>query len=252
MRILALHGFLGAPSTWDAVLPSASGLRPVLPGHGPAPDVSAASFDAAVDALAASLAEPVIVAGYSMGARLGLALALRHPALVRAAVLAGANPGIDQGRIDSESRSARCEWEDAQAAAILERGLPAFVDRWERMPLFATQNRLPDALRVSERARRISHTPQGAAFAMRTLGLGRQPSLWTELASSVVPITFLAGAYDGKFADLSYRASQVAPCGSLQMIPGVGHNVALEAPDAFAAAITAAEAALSSHEETTA
>ena len=250
MTILLLHGFLGAPSTWDGVVAAsaaAEGLRPTLPGHGAAPDVRAASFDAAVDALAKTLPGPVLVAGYSMGARLGLALALRHPALVRAAVLAGVNPGVEE-----DARAARCEWDNARASELLETGLPAFVDGWERMPLFATQSRLPEAVRASERARRVSHTPAGAAWAMRTLGLGRQPSLWADLASSTVPITFLAGGNDGKFAELAYRAARQAPCGALQMVPGVGHNVALEAPAAFAAAIAAAQTDILSHKETTA
>lgn len=247
MTLLLLHGFLGAPSTWDAVAPAATSVRPWLPGHGPSPETSAKSFDEAVDAIAKSLAGPVVVAGYSMGARLALALALKHPSLVGAAVLAGANPGNE----DEHSRAERREWDDLQAAAILERGVPSFVDTWERLPLFSTQTRLPEALRVSERERRLSHTAEGAAYAMRTLGLGRQPSFWNALATSSVPITFLAGGYDGKFAELAYRAAQMAPRATLQIIPGAGHNLALEAPDAFAAAI-AAQIHLLPHEETTA
>lgn len=244
MRLVLLHGFLGAPSTWDRVAPGT--VAAVLPGHGPNPDTKPASFDATVDAIAGAIHEPVVVAGYSMGARLALALALRHPRFVRAAVLAGVNPGLE----DDAERAERVRWDDAQAAAIAERGLPAFVDGWERLPLFATQRRLPEALRVAERERRLSHTPVGAAWAMRTLGLGRQPGLWGALASSAVPLTFLAGAKDGKFAELSFRASQIAPRGSLKMIPGVGHNLALEAPVEFAAAIAAAHDTIPSEEKT--
>ena len=137
MRLLLLHGFLGAPSTWDLVAPGVAAA--FLPGHGPTPDTRPASFAAAVDAIAATLTEPVVVAGYSMGARLALGLAIAHPRLVRAAVLAGVNPGVDEGE-----RAARVAWEVAQAAAILERGLPAFVDAWERLPLFASQRGLSD------------------------------------------------------------------------------------------------------------
>jgi 2-succinyl-6-hydroxy-2,4-cyclohexadiene-1-carboxylate synthase len=247
MNVLLLHGFLGAPSTFDGMSPAATSVRPWLPGHGPEPQTGAKTFEEVVDAIAKSLTGPVVVAGYSMGARLGLALALQHPALVRAAVLAGANPGHE----DEHSRAERRDWDDAQSAAILERGLPAFVDGWERLPLFSTQARLPEALRAANRARRLAHTPEGAAYAMRTMGLGRQPSLWNALATSKVPMTFLAGGYDGKFAELAFRASQMAPRGALQIVPGAGHNLALEAPDAFAAAI-AAQITLLPHEETTA
>ena len=83
---------------------------------------------------------------------------------------------------------------------------------------------------------------------MRTLGLGRQPALWDALATTSVPITFLAGARDHKFSEIAYRASQVAPHSTLHMIPEAGHNLALEAPVEFAAAIAAHEAL--SYEET--
>lgn len=243
MRLLLLHGFLGAPTTWDRVAPGVAAA--VLPGHGPTPDTSPRSFDEAVETIAATLAEPVVVAGYSMGARLALGLALAHPERVRAVVLAGVNPGIDES-----DRVARIAWEDAQAATIDSHGLSAFVDGWERLSLFATQRTLSEGIRNAERARRLSHTAGGAAWAMRTLGLGRQPSLWDALASSSVPMTFLAGARDHKFAEIAYRASQVAPRSTLHMIPEAGHNLALEAPVEFAAAIAAHEAL--SYEETNA
>ena len=147
MNLLLLHGFLGTPSTWDRVVPGTG--APLLPGHGPDPDMSPASFEAAVDAIAASLLPgPVIVAGYSMGARLALGLAVRHPGLVRAAVLASVNPGLG-----GDERAARIAWDDAQAATLIEHGLPAFVDGWERLPLFATQRRLSEDRRDADCSR---------------------------------------------------------------------------------------------------
>jgi pimeloyl-ACP methyl ester carboxylesterase len=89
--LLLLHGFTGAPGAWDAVraqLPAATVEVPWLIGHGvpeAAPEVC--DFEAEVDRLAALLAEPCVVAGYSLGARLGLGLLVRHPEKVRAAVL---------------------------------------------------------------------------------------------------------------------------------------------------------------------
>src|SRR5207244_3830457 len=68
--------------------------RPRLPGHGLSPSPLPGSFDAAVDELAAKLAPPTWIVGYSMGARLGLALALRHPERCRGALLVGAQPGL--------------------------------------------------------------------------------------------------------------------------------------------------------------
>lgn len=241
--VLFLHGFLGAPSTFDRV--EIEGTRAVLPGHGAAPDLSVDSFTGAVDAIAATLREPVIVAGYSMGARVALGLALRHPALVRGAVLAGVNPGLES----AAERDERRRWDDEQAAALDARGLPAFVESWERLPLFASQASLAPELRAEERARRLSHTAAGAAHAMRALGLGRQPSLWGALRESPVPFTFLAGSLDTKFVESGTLAARVAPHGAFVMVGGAGHNLALEAPHALTAAIRSHRLS-ASHERT--
>ena len=97
--LLMLHGFAGSPRSWDAVLADAQlGRRPVtphLPGHGDAPTI-AGGFDAVVDHLAAALdPEPHGVVGYSLGARLALGLAVRHPRRVERLLLVGVNPGLD-------------------------------------------------------------------------------------------------------------------------------------------------------------
>ena len=205
----------------------------MLPGHGATPDLRAGGFDDAVDALAACLPAPVLVAGYSMGARLALGLALRHPARVHAAVLVGVHPGLES----EDERAARRASDESLARSLLAGGLRAFVDAWEKRPLFATQARLPAELRAAERARRLSHTPEGAAHALRALGLGSQPPLWDALARSRTPITFLAGSLDARFADLAARAAAVAPHGAVRIVPGAGHNLPLEAPAAVAAAV---------------
>ena len=54
-----------------------------------------------------------MLAGYSMGGRLALALALRHPERVRALVLVSASPGL----ADAEERAARRAADDALADA---------------------------------------------------------------------------------------------------------------------------------------
>lgn len=250
--LLVLHGFLGTPASWDRVFADGRSLdatgsveRVVLHGHGRTPDVSAASFDAVVAALAARIDRPAVVAGYSMGARLALALAIRHPARVRAAILVGGTPGLR----DAEARRMRRAWDESQAAALERDGLPAFVDAWERLPLFATQSELPAELRAAERDRRLSHTAHGAAHAMRTLGLGVQPDFWPELATCRVPLAFLAGDRDEKLAEVAREAARAAHDGTAVVLPGAGHNLLLEAPAAVAAVIAGHGPFLPSTEE---
>ena len=77
---------------------------------------------AVLDALAIRRAH---LLGYSMGGRLGLALAVLHPERVASALLVGARAGIeDRGERDARIR------DDERLASQLERdGLEAFVDR---------------------------------------------------------------------------------------------------------------------------
>src|SRR5688500_12620479 len=92
--LLLLHGFSGLGVGWSELVAGLGAhgpiLAPDLPGHGtcppPAPD---ADLDQAADALADQLTEPCDVVGYSLGGRLALHLATRHPACVGRLVLIG-------------------------------------------------------------------------------------------------------------------------------------------------------------------
>ena len=76
-RVIAVHGMLGTPSLWDAIvdrltedfsLETAS-----LPGHGPAPGGMAPTWQGTIDAWAdrVGLGEGTTLVGYSAGGRLG-------------------------------------------------------------------------------------------------------------------------------------------------------------------------------------
>jgi pimeloyl-ACP methyl ester carboxylesterase len=89
--LLLLHGFGGAAWNFTEMAPLLAGRRlviPDLPGHGASDPLPAPSITGFADAVAGILDEPVGVFGHSMGGLVALRLAERHPALVRAVVLA--------------------------------------------------------------------------------------------------------------------------------------------------------------------
>jgi 2-succinyl-6-hydroxy-2,4-cyclohexadiene-1-carboxylate synthase len=231
--LLLLHGFTGSPASWDDVLrtlPERSVLRPALFGHAGAEPASS-SFDAEVTRLSACLpGEPAHLAGYSLGARLALALALRHPSAVSHLTLIGVHPGLT-----SEAERAERRRSDAELAERLESGqIASFVDFWESQALFASQVRVDAARRARKRAERLAHDPRGLAAALRATGLGAMPDLGEAIATFPKPLTLVAGELDTKFVGLARGIAACQPRAELVVVPNAGHDLLLEAPEAVA------------------
>ena len=221
MNRVFLHGFTGDPSVWDEL--GLSGTAEPLLGHAPhlVDDPGPEGFAGEVDRLAARLPPPPVhLVGYSMGARLAAGIATRHPDRIARATLIGLHPGL----ADPSERAARLTDDERWIRLLENEGTSAFADAWEAQPLFARQPRVP-----AHQARRRRHDPHGLALALRRLGLAQMPYLALALARSAVPLTLVVGERDDKFQALARRVP--ARC---VVIPGAGHDVVLEAPDALA------------------
>lgn len=225
-RLVALHGFAGTPAIWERLVPDGVELvAPWLPGHGRR-TVARGDFDDVVHELGTELLDrSCVLAGYSLGARLALAMALRFPELVSRLVLIGGTPGIE----DDSRRAARRDWDDAQAAAI-DDDLEAWVTRWARLPIFASQIHLPPDVLDQQQSDRGAHAPSGLAWAMRTLGQGRMGPLWSALPRLGVQTEFVAGAQDDKYVAIARRAARLAPRATVELVPDSGHNPLIEQP----------------------
>jgi 2-succinyl-6-hydroxy-2,4-cyclohexadiene-1-carboxylate synthase len=227
VNAVVLHGFMGSARPFLRFLPEA--VTPVLPGHGDAPD--AISWSRALDDLAAALRTqtPFALFGYSMGARLALGLALRHPDRVERLILESGTAGLE----DAQERARRKQKDDALADFVEREGMEAFVARWEQHPTLAGLEPFAEELRPE----RLAHRPSGLASALRHLGTGAQPSYWQELASLRVPVRLIAGARDLKFTAIARRMRERIPRAELISIPDAGHAPHLENPRAFAEAL---------------
>lgn len=243
--LLGLHGFTGRGASFDPVLahlPSTVEARcPDLLGHGRPAAGSAieddgTGFVAEVERLAfraEGIGRPRVLVGYSLGARLGLALLARRPRLFAGAVLIGARPSL----LDEDARTTRRSEDSARAARLRSDGLDAFLDAWESLPLFATQRRLPAAVQTAHRARRSSNTADGLARSLEILGLGRMPDDRVALGAVEIPVRLLVGDEDTSFHDHADTLSRDLPNARTVRVPGRGHDLLIEAPEAVASAI---------------
>lgn len=200
-----------------------------LPGHGDAARVQATLPEAA-DLVAASLPGGAAdLGGYSMGARVALHVALRHPDRVARLVLLGATRGL----ADGAERAARRAADDALAERVGEVGADAFLDEWLAQPMFA---RLPDdGAELASRSRDAA----GLASSLRGCGTGTQAWLGDEITALASPTLALAGELDAKFVLEAEAIAAAVQRGRCELVPGAGHAAHLEAPEATAALVAA-------------
>jgi 2-succinyl-6-hydroxy-2,4-cyclohexadiene-1-carboxylate synthase len=233
--VVLLHGFAGTGRLWDPVVARLDGeryrpLAPDLRGHGAAAARRPVSFDAIVDDVLRLAAHPFTLAGYSMGGRIALHVALAAPERVRRLVLVATTAGIGDAAARAQRRAA-----DEALAAETERGtIEAFADRWTAQPLFAGTP--PEAAAVW-RADILDNDPAALAAALRGVGTGSMEPLWGRLGELAMPATVLAGEHDAKFRALGERLAAGLPRGELVIVEGAGHGIPREDPAAVAAAI---------------
>lgn len=230
MPLLLLHGFTGAPASWDEVLPNPPPrevLVPRISGHAGEP-VAIAGFEDELRRLERLLSGHPIwdLAGYSLGARLVLGLALRHPARCRRLVLISGQPGLQ----NSDDRARRLDADERWALLLEEGGLQAFIDAWERQPLFESQQTAPEFRRQQQDKIRNAHDARALAAALRALGLARMPNYWPHLAALTCATELVVGALDPKFCAIAAEMRQRCPAVRVEVVPGAGHNLLLEAP----------------------
>ena len=106
-RLVFLHGLFGQGKNFStaakALVPAAQSLLVDLPNHGRSAWTETVSYEQMADAVAETLREsfaadgPVHVVGHSMGGKVAMVLALRHPDLVDRLVVVDISPSVSDG-----------------------------------------------------------------------------------------------------------------------------------------------------------
>ncbi len=235
--ILLLHGFTGTRSTWKSFVQAWQDEFQIitidLPGHGETKISSPRTMAACCHDLAQFCRYLGItslhVVGYSMGGRTALSFATQYPSLIRSLTLESASPGLRT----EEERVTRREQDERLATKLETEGIEAFVNEWENIPLFASQQKLPRHIQQVIRHERLSQSAIGLAASLRGMGTGSQPSWWEDLHTLDFPILLIVGALDHKFVKINTQMEKYLKRGQLTMIDDAGHAVHIERPQLF-------------------
>lgn len=220
---------------WAPLAAEFAATHPVLAydhrGHGEAKSAAGRwTLDDLVEDAARLIREqargPVVFVGLSMGGMVAQGLAIRHPQLLRAAVLAHTVP--------SYGDTARQAWAQ-RAQAVREDGMARVVDA-------VVARYLGEAFRAAQpqaearlRAQLLANDPQAYATSCEALaGLD-----WTAHLHQVrCPVLVIAGRHDlGAPVAEAERIAQAVPGARLEVLEHSAHLSPIEEPAALTAAL---------------
>lgn len=218
---LWLHGWLGSGAEGQ-VLQQGLGpdfeLRcPDLPGHGASP-LAGWTLTSSLKAIADAAANCQWAGGYSMGGRLLMMSAARHPEAFQKLVIESASLGL----ANEKERAPRRERDQVRSEELKTKGLSAFCEVWYQMEMWGGWQGFPPR----------QGDPAALARALALFSLGRQPDLRSWIKTTPCRILWLAGQKDAAYAQQAvWVKSRTRHQVSLL---DAGHNVHLQQPEQWA------------------
>jgi 2-succinyl-6-hydroxy-2,4-cyclohexadiene-1-carboxylate synthase len=225
-EVVFLPGFMQHADSWSQVA-AAVGKR--YPSR--AYEFTTWTAKERIEEIRAAAGPGDVVVGYSMGGRLALHAALGEDVRWGGLVLVGASAGID----DPAAREQRWAEDEALAEWIERSPIEEVVDRWQRNPVFESQD---EALVAAQRAGRLAHDPRDLARLLRSAGQGAMAPVWDRLGELPLRVAAMPGELDERYVQAGFQMGKITG-GLTVSIAGAGHAPHLERPDAFATALIA-------------
>ncbi|WP_104399274.1 2-succinyl-6-hydroxy-2,4-cyclohexadiene-1-carboxylate synthase [Vibrio penaeicida] len=231
--VVFLHGFLGNAFDWETTskyLKKYDCLGIDLAGHGRSANIKAANFFEACeqvkDTLKVRLSQntPVILVGYSLGARIamsGLANGHWDQVNIVKVVLEGGHFGL-QSELEKNAR-----WKNdlKWAKRFAKENIEQVLQDWYQQSVF---NSLNHEQRQGVIRQRRNNNTVGVSRMLRATSLAKQPYLLNEILRHDC-VQYVCGDKDEKFKTLAESSGL-----TFSLVKNAGHNVHQEQPAAFA------------------
>lgn len=232
-HIVWLHGFMGCPGDLRPIQAEMDRLGSraavhhglLLPGHGEQPEAVPATVGEWIAWVGRRLpADPCLLAGYSLGARLAMQVALAMPQRVAGLLLMAGDPGIELETDRRQRRQRDGQW----AQRFRTEALAIVLEAWYRQPIFAP---LVEQVGIDSLVKRRAGN-QGSALGdvLDSFGSGVVPPAWDGLARLDIPAAFVAGSLDARYAGVAGRLAGPPWNWSCVTVERAGHALPLEAP----------------------
>ncbi len=243
--VLLLHGFGDHSRIWDPVLPAIpEAMRTValdLRGHGdsdwsPSADYTRRSFAADLDHAIPSLlsTQPVVLIGHSLGGSLAVEYAAKHPRAVAALAILDVGPRVSRSAMQRLTRSFREEPQSFPDQRSYARHLRRryWLARQPALEAFGAHG-----ARTHEDGAVTTKLDPTAYGMLGDRTPGRD--MWSELAEIACPTLVLRARMSAVLSrDVARRmAEEVLARGELSEIPGAGHALLLDNPEAVREAL---------------
>ncbi len=173
------------------------------------------------------------VLGYSMGGRLAIELALAHPGVVKALVIA--NSPVAPVRQTQEELKERMQVQQRWMEAIERYGLESVMDEMTTAmfcPGWPEQN--PETF-AYYKGLRLKNNP-GALVTVMRAGFRGEPSL-PKVGALACPTLIIAGEHDNLMGTETARVGQATIPDARLKVMATGHASAIEKPEEFNAAV---------------
>ena len=225
--ILLTHGFGASTGMWRGQVEAFQNRYRLIPwdmrGHGQTtcPEELSHFSQALTDDDMAALLDHLeigqaVIAGHSLGGFMSLSFNVAHPDRVKALVLQGCGPGYRR----DEPRLAWNERAERRARTLQEGGLPA----------------LGGGAEVGES---VQGSANGLALAARGILSQVDSRVMDSLKGISVPTLVICGDGDKPYVDGARYMGDRIPGATYVEVPGAGHGVNVEKPDAVNAALEA-------------